>query len=379
MPEVRLDASYAAELAEMLQFLTGWLARDPARLATSLDEFVGNSAHGIQDLRGDLERFICLKMRYNPREFFSSRWSLMKRRSTARPKPSSRQGQPVLPGLETALGEAAYSAAVKALSPVTQRLRSALDHRALQRELRQGPSLSEIDAFLASVSPEVAQELIAFLSSAEMRNVAFSVAIESVLGRCGKKSNQLSKQLRIQVRSLLTLTTSLKKDDLDAAAEVIFSAMSTAVTDKIAELLHGDKPFSRTTKASVLKLQDSFTGSVIRNSEVLAKISSLASFKAFEDEFNLQVRNLYGTMRLPHAGATRRVPYEKLYVQPTVRFIKQDAGANTLTNEHLNVPDRVTVEDLAKHVVRVVLLGDPGGGKSTLSVKLAYDCASGTK
>ena len=30
--QVRLDAGDAAELAEMLQFLTGWLARDPARL-----------------------------------------------------------------------------------------------------------------------------------------------------------------------------------------------------------------------------------------------------------------------------------------------------------------------------------------------------------
>jgi hypothetical protein len=29
MPEVRLDAADAAELAEMLRVLTGWLARDP--------------------------------------------------------------------------------------------------------------------------------------------------------------------------------------------------------------------------------------------------------------------------------------------------------------------------------------------------------------
>ena len=42
MPEVRLDAGDAAELAEMLQFLTGWLARDPARLAAALDEFAGH-------------------------------------------------------------------------------------------------------------------------------------------------------------------------------------------------------------------------------------------------------------------------------------------------------------------------------------------------
>ena len=37
MPEIRLDAADAAELAEMLQFLIGWLARDPARLAISLE------------------------------------------------------------------------------------------------------------------------------------------------------------------------------------------------------------------------------------------------------------------------------------------------------------------------------------------------------
>ena len=60
MPEVKLGAADAAELAEMLQFLTGWLDRDPARLAASLEQFVGNPAYGIQDLHNDLERFVFL-------------------------------------------------------------------------------------------------------------------------------------------------------------------------------------------------------------------------------------------------------------------------------------------------------------------------------
>jgi hypothetical protein len=54
MPEVRLDATDAAELAEMLQFLTGWLDRDPARLAASLAKFAGHPAYGISQLRDDL-------------------------------------------------------------------------------------------------------------------------------------------------------------------------------------------------------------------------------------------------------------------------------------------------------------------------------------
>jgi hypothetical protein len=40
MPEVRLDASDAAELTEMLQFLTGWLTHDPVRFCASLQGFV---------------------------------------------------------------------------------------------------------------------------------------------------------------------------------------------------------------------------------------------------------------------------------------------------------------------------------------------------
>jgi hypothetical protein len=60
VPEVKLAAADAAELAEMLQFLTGWLARDPARLAASLEEFVGNPAYGLQDMHADLERFVFL-------------------------------------------------------------------------------------------------------------------------------------------------------------------------------------------------------------------------------------------------------------------------------------------------------------------------------
>ena len=60
MPEVRLDAVDAAELAELLQFLSQWLARDPDRLGASLEEFVGHPAYGLTQLRGDLERFVFL-------------------------------------------------------------------------------------------------------------------------------------------------------------------------------------------------------------------------------------------------------------------------------------------------------------------------------
>jgi hypothetical protein len=60
MPAVKPGAADAAELAEMLQFLSEWLARDPTHLGASLAQLAGHPAYGLDELRGDLERFVFL-------------------------------------------------------------------------------------------------------------------------------------------------------------------------------------------------------------------------------------------------------------------------------------------------------------------------------
>jgi hypothetical protein len=60
MPDVTLHAADAAELAELLQLLVGWLARDPDRLGASLGGFVGHPGYSVVQLRQDLDRFAFL-------------------------------------------------------------------------------------------------------------------------------------------------------------------------------------------------------------------------------------------------------------------------------------------------------------------------------
>jgi hypothetical protein len=60
MPSLSLDTGDAAELAEMLEFLSDWLAADHGRLAVSLRDFIGNPAYGLSELRGDLDKFVFL-------------------------------------------------------------------------------------------------------------------------------------------------------------------------------------------------------------------------------------------------------------------------------------------------------------------------------
>jgi hypothetical protein len=47
---VTLASADAAELAEMLQFLSDWLARDRDHMEASLEGFVGSCAYGTQQL-----------------------------------------------------------------------------------------------------------------------------------------------------------------------------------------------------------------------------------------------------------------------------------------------------------------------------------------
>lgn len=61
MPQIRLDAGDAAELAEMLTFLADWLAGSQKQTLTdSLAAFIGHPAYNTQTLCADLHRFTFL-------------------------------------------------------------------------------------------------------------------------------------------------------------------------------------------------------------------------------------------------------------------------------------------------------------------------------
>ncbi len=60
MPSLSLDVGDAAELAEMLQFLSGWLAADHLLLGASLARFTGSDAYDLSQLSADLDRFAFL-------------------------------------------------------------------------------------------------------------------------------------------------------------------------------------------------------------------------------------------------------------------------------------------------------------------------------
>ena len=71
MPQITLDLSDAAELAEMLTFLAGWLSgsQKPV-LGKSLATYVGHPAYDTATLRADLHRFAFLLGETDGEELF---------------------------------------------------------------------------------------------------------------------------------------------------------------------------------------------------------------------------------------------------------------------------------------------------------------------
>ena len=60
-PQVHLDLADAAELAEMLTFISQWLGgTDHAQLAASFSRFIGTQGYDLAELRTDLARFTFL-------------------------------------------------------------------------------------------------------------------------------------------------------------------------------------------------------------------------------------------------------------------------------------------------------------------------------
>jgi hypothetical protein len=72
MPQITLDTGDAAELAEMLTFLAGWLSGSQKQtLDESFAAFVGHPAYDTDALCADLHRFAFLLGESDGEELFS--------------------------------------------------------------------------------------------------------------------------------------------------------------------------------------------------------------------------------------------------------------------------------------------------------------------
>ena len=91
----------------------------------------------------------------------------------------------------------------------------------------------------------------------------------------------------------------------------------------------------------------------------------------YEKRYRRQVEGRHGSITPPHFDTAREIPIDDLYVFPTLQSVSE------LVEEKRQKEDQVvSIEEFLPHIQRTVVLGNPGGGKSTLAQKLCHHLAT---
>jgi NACHT domain len=269
----------------------------------------------------------------------------------------------MLTGLEPAILDAAVGAATRAAGWGVTRARSSRRGAKL-RSLVNGIETASASTDY-SASPGEQAHIGEYLSSPQFNNISYSLASALICQRSERKSEEVFELIKDELRASLESVAGV------AAASVyvgpIFSALVYAVSQEAAGITAHSS--SLRAEAEAVKIGASIAAASSRNAELLRGTTQIAEYLDFERDLRAQVRSLHATMRIPHAGTTRQVPYDQLFISPRLEF----AARTTDTGEQRGIK----LEELLKHSTRSIILGDPGGGKSTLALKLAYDIASG--
>ena len=91
---------------------------------------------------------------------------------------------------------------------------------------------------------------------------------------------------------------------------------------------------------------------------------ALEDINEFEERYRSQVGARQGEITIPHFDRATRVEIDKIFVPPNF---------TCPSDRKREEPEITPLEDFLSRLYRSVLLGDPGGGKSTLAQKICHD------
>lgn len=279
-------------------------------------------------------------------------------------------------GLEPLIAKAATSSAQRAAGWAAHEGMFRLRRRKVRRLVGE-PEQRRLDNAVELVSPDQLTYLREFLNSPEFEHSATQLSRAYLVERCGKKSIELMTLARTELIGALHLQ--VPSPIPKALEDSIYDSLVDAIRKEIA-VIADVSGLSTELQSSLVKSVGSLIAASARNAQLQSGLQQLGAYRDFEADLRQQIASVHATMKLPHAGTTRQVPYAQLfvdpYVLPTSAASPSEGATNEIFTEH---PRALSVIDMLSCTTRAVLLGDPGGGKSTLSLKLVYDVASGAQ
>lgn len=216
-----------------------------------------------------------------------------------------------------------------------------------------------------SVSAESSRSLSDYLAAPEFTTWLDHVLSALLVGR----ANELRPVLNEEYHHGLALHGFSAPEDI---------ALATAVLEHIWSVCEGalDKSAVTDLRADAVHVTTSaYLAAINRALERLAGTTydDLAEYRRFLDRYRAAILNDCRTIVPPNFDERQRVDIDRLYVAPTLTMLGS-AGEDSRS-----ITRGLHVSELIAELDRGVVLGDPGGGKSTLTTKIGLELARGCR
>lgn len=183
-----------------------------------------------------------------------------------------------------------------------------------------------------------------------------------------KRPEKYVQDLRESLARSLYLQQGIPHDAAEWIAGRLFDELWAAVAQFIGEI--SNPPGVRELPGLAVSVSVR-AAAAARNSQLLKRLETLADFRELVTALRAQVHRVEGQVRPPRAEGGRRVSLSKIYVTTS---LAQDTG-----DQQVSHVETLTAAEALAEYFRLVVLGDPGGGKSTLCAWMAYELAGGRR
>ena len=274
-----------------------------------------------------------------------------------------------------ALGKLAGGSASALGKSGLERIKTTRANRRVRARIAAQGNLDEL--VLREYSSGTAEKLTLYLESPDFANIALGLSVQILAGETDKKQAAAIEALHDELESSLRLVLDLRPTALRRLAGGVFDSLSGTIADQSSLLLNAGG-LTTESRALIVRTAAKTAAASVRNAAALDSVESLNGYRDFERHLKDQAKTLHSSMRLPHAETTRKISYGRLFVEPGLTTINP-AGASHGHGRNASEAQALPLDRHLQTSLRAVILGDPGGGKSTLSLKLAYDIARGAQ
>ncbi|MFF1376000.1 NACHT domain-containing protein [Streptomyces sp. NPDC058308] len=271
----------------------------------------------------------------------------------------------LLSSLKPVIEKAAGTALGKALMSPVSTAQARMRNKATRKRLHLDPGVS---VNIVETTPDFSRELQYYLDSPEFTSLAMSVAVHEFTQTSKRQQIKELDDAKSNLHVSIAALSGSDSANIDAIVNEIWHSLTASIIERV-EQIYASNSLPPESRAAVVRMAANYARADIQRSTFMHSVGRLAKYLDFESSFKEQVKSVHATMKLPHAGTTKRVAYSRLFVEP--RFVRREESSK----QHHSRDPGVDLNEVISSSHRVVILGDPGGGKSTLSLKLAFDIA----